>query len=59
MSTELAARARDVAVEILRTCTGTEPLHELIALGYLQGRIEAAKEIRRETFPPVTRSDYA
>ncbi len=48
LSPTLPARARDVGVEILRTCTGTEPLHERIALGYLQGRIEAALELRRE-----------
>jgi hypothetical protein len=54
MSTELAARARDVGVEILRTCDGTEPLHELIALGYLQGRIEAAMEMRRAQQEPAS-----
>jgi len=57
--TDLSRRARDVAVEILRTAEGTTPLTELMALAYLQGRIEAAREIRRETFPPITRSDYA
>jgi hypothetical protein len=45
--TDLNRRARDVAVEILRTCEGREPLTELLALAYLQGRIEVAQELRR------------
>jgi hypothetical protein len=46
-TTDLSRRARDVAVEILRTCDGRELLTELIALAYLQGRIEVAQELRR------------
>ena len=47
LSPTLPARARDVAVEILRTNEGTTPVSELIARAYLQGRIEAALELRR------------
>jgi hypothetical protein len=43
-----ATRAHDVAVEILTCNEGRTPITDLIALGYLQGRIEAALELRRE-----------
>jgi hypothetical protein len=44
----LPARAHDVAVEILAAAEGLTPVSDLIALGYLQGRIEAALELRRD-----------